>query len=84
MFELLLTEAFAREFKKLEKTERERIKKKLNATTKTPFLFYERLTGHDLFKLRVGKYRLIAQINMREKKITLLSVKHRAPAYQTH
>jgi len=82
LFELFLTKTFAREFKKLEKKERERIKKKLRLTAQKPDSYYERLTGHGLFKLRVGKYRLIAQINWTAKKITLLSVKHRQQAYR--
>ncbi len=82
MFEIFVTKTFARELKKLEKTERERIKKKLQISAENPWLYYERLTGHELFKLRIGKYRIIGQINIQQKKITLLSVKHRKKAYK--
>ncbi len=81
LFELLLTETFAKELNKLEDQLKIRIKKKLEATQKDPFLFFERLKGHELFKLRLGKYRLIAQINPLKKQITLLSIGHRKNIY---
>jgi len=81
LFEILLTETFSREFKKLEKPLRERIKKKLESTSQGPFLFFERLSGQELFKLRMGKYRIIAQINTPKKTITLLSIGHRKKVY---
>ncbi|MDD5162766.1 MAG: type II toxin-antitoxin system RelE/ParE family toxin [Candidatus ainarchaeum sp.] len=82
MFEILLTETFARELKKLEAPLRERIKKKLESTKQTPFLFFERLSGKELFKLRIGKYRIIAQISTPKKAITLLSIGHRKKVYE--
>ena len=81
MFETLLTETFARELKKLEEQLRERIKKKLETTKENPFLYFERLKGHELFKLRVGKYRIIAQISTPKKQITLISIGHRKNIY---
>lgn len=82
MFEIYLTKTFAREFKKFEKKERERIKKKLLSSAKDPTHFFERLTSHNLFKLRIGKYRIIAQINFSKKKIILLSIGHRKKVYK--
>ena len=81
MFELNLTKTFALELKKLEKTERERIKEKLLTASINPWNYFQRLTGHDLFRIRIGKYRVIAQINSTKKKITLLSV-HRKKVYR--
>lgn len=81
MFEILLTEIFAKEFTKLETELRERIKKKLSTVQQEPFLYFERLSGHELFKLRTGKYRLIAEINSVKKTITLLSIGRRKNIY---
>lgn len=81
MFEILLTETFAREFKTLEAGLRERIKKKLETTGQSPLQYFERLSGQELFKLRIGKYRIIAQINTAQKKVTLLSIGHRKNVY---
>lgn len=82
MFAILLTETFAKELKKLESQLRERIKKKLETAQKEPFLYFERLKGHDLFKLRIGKYRVIAQINPVKKQIILLSIGYRKNVYE--
>jgi len=82
LFELFLTKSFATELKKLEKKERERIKQKLSLSCKDPWMYFQRLTRHDLFRIRIGKYRVITQINTRENKITLLSVKHRKKVYK--
>ena len=82
MFELLLSKTFALELKKLEKKERERIKEKLSATTKNPWLFWQRLSGSKFFRARVGKYRIISQINPSKKIIFLVSVKHRKKVYK--
>ena len=81
MFEVLLTETFAREFKTLETTLRKRIKKKLENIRQNPLQYFERLSGQELFKLRIGKYRIIAQISIGQKKITLLSIGHRKNIY---
>ncbi|MFH1257255.1 MAG: type II toxin-antitoxin system RelE/ParE family toxin [Candidatus Diapherotrites archaeon] len=82
MFELLVTKGFSSELKKFENIDVERIKKKLILAAEQPQLFFERLTGHDLFKLRVGKYRIICQINFIQKKITAITVAHRKKVYR--
>jgi len=82
LFEIYLTKTFAREFKKFGKKERERVKKKLFSSARNPLHFFERLTGDGLFKLRIGKYRIIAQINFSKRKIILLSIKHRKKVYR--
>jgi len=82
LFELIVTEKFARSLKKLEKNERERIKEKLLISSKDPFHTFERLHGFPLFKLRIGKYRVISKILTMKKEIILLSVSHRKKAYK--
>jgi len=81
LFEILLTKTFADELKKLEGQTSERIKKKLESAKQDPLLYFEMLKGHELFKLRVGKYRIIAQVSIIKKQITLLSVGHRKKVY---
>jgi mRNA interferase RelE/StbE len=82
MFAVCLTESFAKEFRKLEEPLRNRVKKKLEAVAEKPFRFFERLQGQELFKLRVGHYRLIAQISSPKQQITLLSIGHRRNVYE--
>ena len=81
MYEIILTKTFADELKKLEKKESERIKKKLETAKENPWLYFQRLAGYEFFRLRVGKYRIIASIIPREKRIYLMSVRLRKKAY---
>ena len=80
-YEIIVSEAFAKEMKKLEPQLRERIKKKLRIAAENPFAYFEKLQGSELFKLRVGKHRIIAQISVPKKQITALSVGHRKNVY---
>jgi mRNA-degrading endonuclease RelE of RelBE toxin-antitoxin system len=80
LFQLFLTKSFSKELKKLEKQEKERVKKRINDFEKKPWAYFQRLTGHELFRARVGSYRIIAQIN--KKKIYLISIKHRQKSYR--
>jgi len=82
LLELSPTETFTREFNKLEKKEKERIVKKVEQAIIDPWLYFKRLKRTQFFKLRVGKYRIIAKIILKENKISLLSVKHRKKVYQ--
>ena len=81
MFELLITATFAKELKKLQRHEIERIKEKLKSTQENPMLFFEGLKGTELYKLRVGKFRILATINFREKTITMHSLGLRKNVY---
>jgi mRNA-degrading endonuclease RelE of RelBE toxin-antitoxin system len=82
LFEIFLTKTFASELKKLQKHEISRIKKKLISCSKKPFLFFERLQGTKLFKLRIGKFRVLASVNSIDRKITCLSVALRKKIYK--
>jgi len=82
LFELILTKTFAQELKKLEKNNAEKIKGKLRSCVENPWNYFQRLKGHNLFKLRIGKYRVISMLSHRGKKIYLLSVKHRKKSYR--
>ena len=82
MYEIIIPEPFARELQKLEDKEQKRIKKKLVSAKNNPWLYFQRLTGHELFRARIGKYRVIASFSAREKKIYCLSVMHRKNAYK--
>jgi mRNA-degrading endonuclease RelE of RelBE toxin-antitoxin system len=53
---------------KLEKITRKRIFEKISSTKESPFHYFERLTGRDEYKLRVGDYRIIADIDEKTKK----------------
>ena len=61
---------------------KERIFRKLQTTKENPFHFFEKLTGRSEFKLRVGDYRVIADISEKEIQILVLYVGHRKNIYK--
>ena len=82
MFELLVPKNFADELKKLQKFEIVRIKEKLTSAQENPLHYFERLPGHELFRIRIGKFRVIASINFNARTITLISVGLRKNIYK--
>lgn len=60
---------------------RERRSKKIDSASKNPFHFFERLEGRAGFKLRVGSYRIIADIDQTKKRIEVTRIGHRKNVY---
>ena len=67
---------------KLEKKIRKRIFEKIHSTKENPFRYFEKLTSRDEYKLRVGDYRVIADIDEKTKRIIILFVNHRKNVYE--
>jgi len=61
---------------------KERIFNRLMSSKENPFHFFERLTGRHDFKMRVGDYRIIADIDQATKKIEITHVGHRKNIYE--
>jgi mRNA interferase RelE/StbE len=51
------------------------------STKEDPFHLFEKLTKRELYKLRVGEYRVIAEINKNEITILVLLIGHRKNIY---
>ncbi|MFH0889670.1 MAG: type II toxin-antitoxin system RelE/ParE family toxin [Candidatus Aenigmatarchaeota archaeon] len=66
----------------LEKVVRERVFKKILSTKATPFHYFERLEGRKDYKLRVGDYRVIADIDQSTGKIQVTLIGHRKNIYK--
>jgi len=82
MFSLDFDEETIDFLSKLPKDLRKRIFNKLSSTKKDPFHYFEKLTGVKSFKLRVGDYRIIADINKNSKKIQVIFIGHRKNVYE--
>jgi mRNA interferase RelE/StbE len=67
---------------KLEKKIRKRIFEKNHSTKENPFHYFEKLTSREEYKLRVGDYRVIADIDEKTKRIIILFVNHRKNVYE--
>ena len=67
---------------KLPKEVKERIFNKIMSTKENPFHFFERLTGRTDYKLRVGDYRIIADLGQENNLIKVTMVGHRKNIYK--
>jgi mRNA interferase RelE/StbE len=81
-FRVEFSELAADEFRKLDKPVRDRIARKLQAVALSPARFLTRLTSVEAYKLRVGDYRAIVDVDWPEKLIYVLSVGHRSTVYR--
>ena len=81
MYEIIFDEEAIHFLQKLEKPLRERIFKKILQTKENPFHFFEHLKERSDYKLRVGDYRAIADIDQSTKKIRITFIGHRKNVY---
>jgi mRNA interferase RelE/StbE len=70
------------QLKGIDKTVVKRIIKKIESTQNNPHLFFKRLVGRPEYKLRVGDYRVISQIEEHSKIIFIRSIGHRKEIYE--
>jgi len=82
MYTIIYDDEALQNLEKLEKKTRKRIFEKIHSTKETPFHYFERLTARDEYKLRVGDYRVIAEIDETTKRISILFVDHRKNVYK--
>ncbi len=82
MYTVVYDEEALQNLEKLEKKIRKRIFEKIFSIKENPFHYFERLTGRGEYKLRVGDYRVIADIDEKTKKISILFIDHRKNIYK--
>jgi mRNA interferase RelE/StbE len=63
-------------------TVKKRIYNKIISTKENPYHFFIRLEGRTDFKLRIGKYRVIADINDKIKRIEVTLIDLRSKIYK--
>jgi mRNA interferase RelE/StbE len=76
------TELAAGKFRKLDRSVRDRIAKKLRETAEDPRRFLTRLASVEAFRLRVGDYRIIVDIDWDHEIIHVLTLGHRSTVYR--
>ncbi len=81
-FELIFDEEAIDFLNDLPKELKERIFNKIRSTKENPFRFFERLEGRTDYKLRIGDYRIIADIDENYNKITITRIGHRKNIYK--
>lgn len=81
-YQVRWTETVLRKIVKLDKKLADRIIDKVESITADPFLYVKRLTGINLYSLRIGDYRVI--ISLEENNIFVLDVGHRSQVYRKY
>ncbi len=68
--------------RKLPKMIHERICKKLKTVSTDPFRYLERYEGDDFYKLRIGEYRALIDVDMRRELLFVRHLDHRGRIYR--
>ena len=82
MYKVVFDEIVIDFLEKIEKNISKRIWNKVMSTKENPHHFFERLTDRKDYKLRVGDYRVIADINDGDKIIGVTLIGHRKNVYK--
>lgn len=82
MYEVTYTKHAYKQLSKLPKEAAERIISALDRARIRPEQHFERLVGEELYKLRIGDYRAIAEIIQGELRILVIEVDHRSRIYK--
>lgn len=81
-YELRWTETSLRQMKKLDRKIAGQIIKSVESIKENPFQFVKKLKGFNLYRLRVGDYRVIMSIENNKMIIFVLSVGRRKKIYK--
>lgn len=81
MYTLIIDEESMKFLEKLDKNISKRISLKLIESKSNPHHFFKRLTGIDSYKLRVGDYRIISDIDDNSLTINIRFIGHRKNVY---
>lgn len=81
MYEVIFDEEAIDFLNKLPKELKKRIFNKIISIKEYPFHYFERLEGRKDYKLRIGDYRAIADIDKNSKKIKITIIGHRKNIY---
>jgi len=83
MFDINITEEAEKDLKKITKKDTEIILKKIYSIKKNPLHFIERLSGVNLWKLRIGDYRVVMMIDTKNEIINVIKIGHRKNIYKS-
>jgi mRNA interferase RelE/StbE len=81
-YSIFITYAAKKQLAKLDRQAAKRIAKKLHEVSTDPFLYVSKLVSQDLYKLRVGDYRVLMTIQQDKLIIIVVEVSHRRNVYK--
>ena len=80
-FEIIWSDSATRQLKKLERPVARRIFDKVGELKENPHRFAQRLVNSPYYRLRIGDYRVILDIQKATLRILILKVGHRSSIY---
>ncbi|HEX9678385.1 type II toxin-antitoxin system RelE/ParE family toxin [Nitrososphaera sp.] len=81
-FEIRWTESSFKKLQILDRLTQERIVERLDEATTDPFVIAKKLTGVNLYSIRVGDYRVIVSIEKGKMVILVIDLGHRSKIYR--
>ena len=81
-YNIFITETAKRQLAKLDMQTAKRIDKKLREISHEPFLYVIKLASLELYKLRVGDYRVLMSIQKEKLIIMIVEISHRRNVYK--
>lgn len=81
-YDLIFDEEAIKFLKRLPEQLKVRIFSKITSAKDAPFHFFEKLEGRKDYKLRIGDYRAIADIDNNSKRIEVTVIGHRKDIYK--
>jgi mRNA interferase RelE/StbE len=82
VFEIIWSDSAARQLKKLDRTVARRIFAKVGELQENPFPHVRKLVNSPYYRLRVGAYRVILDIERNVLRVLVLKVGHRESIYE--
>jgi mRNA interferase RelE/StbE len=82
-YKIYLSGKAKKEYEKLQKREKQRIKKKLKILESNPFpMGYKKLKGRkEVFRVRIGDYRVLYTIDTKKRAVLIFKIEKREKAY---
>ena len=68
-------------FERLPREQQERVSKKLDVVREDPFRYLEHFAHEDFYKLRIGDYRALIDVNFEKKILDIRVFDHRGSIY---
>ena len=81
-FELVWDEKAIKDLENLPKEIAQRIIRKVEEAQANPLRYVERLVGQEVYKLRVGDFRIFVLIDYNPNKLKISAIRHRKDAYK--
>jgi len=82
MFEIAYSEKAVKYLEKMEKKDAVLIFRKVESIKDNPIHFIERLVSLNLYKLRVGDYRVIIRLDRAKNELVVVDIGHRKDVYK--